>query len=87
LTVTRTWASPYRVDTALPVAVPSPLLLPVDVVELFAAVVTVVGVVVADAVWTVADWGWKARTPAVPAMVAPRTMGDRRIIKGLAFRR
>jgi hypothetical protein len=36
-------------------------------------------VVVVAAVWTVGVCGWNASTPAVPATVAVRTMGDWRI--------
>jgi hypothetical protein len=57
------------------------------VVEPGVAVAVVVGVAVAVAadvdavaVWTVGACGWKARTPAVPATVAARTMGDRRMV-------
>jgi hypothetical protein len=47
----------------------------------------VVGVAVGDAVavWTAGVFAWKARMPAVPAAVAARTMGDRRI-RGLRLR-
>src|SRR6185295_4916783 len=71
LTVTRTWAGPYCVSTALPVAVRAPL-------AVFAGVVVVVAVV-AVAGWTAGVCGWKAITPAVPTTVAAKTIGERRI--------
>src|SRR5215213_7415644 len=82
LTVTRTRALPYWVSTASPVAVPdAPEALPLADEPLGVAVAVAVAVRVVDAVDAVAvwveAWGWKARTPAVPAMVAAMTMGDR----------
>src|SRR4051794_28852297 len=82
LTVTRTWALPYRVSTASPVAVPEePEGLPLPDEPLGVAVAAAVVVRVEDAVDAVAVWvaacGWNARTPAVPAIVAAMTMGDR----------
>src|SRR3954469_6293687 len=76
LTVTRTWALPYRVSIALPVAVPLPVPLLLEPLEV--AVGVDVGAE-AVAVWTAGAWAWKARMPAVPATVAARTMGDRRM--------
>src|SRR3954452_18314855 len=74
LTVTFTCAAPYRVSTASPVAVP-------DALEEEEGLLDVVVDVDVDVVDAVAGWvaacGWKARTPAVPAMVAAMTMGDR----------
>src|SRR4051794_23588497 len=98
LTVTRTWAAPYCVSTASPVAVPEtpvdvadepepePEPLPAlplldDVADVVAALaeLVVAGVVAAVAVGAPGAWAWKASTPAVPAIVAPMTMGDRRM--------
>jgi hypothetical protein len=73
-TVTRTWASPYWVGIASPVAVPE-----VELELDFEDEVAVATAVDADAVRTAGEWGWKARTPAVPAIVAPMTMGARRM--------
>src|SRR3954453_12733075 len=81
LTVTRTWALPYWVSMAAPVAVPEepvPLpLLPDEALELLDVDFAVVPVPEAVAAWTAGVCGWKARTPAVPATVAARTMGAR----------
>src|SRR3954447_15451164 len=84
LTVTRTWTGPYCVSIALPVAVPETALDVLDPVVAGVAVVAVGAVVAVVAVVAVATGaadacGWKASTPAVPATVAARTMGDRRI--------
>jgi hypothetical protein len=73
--VTRTWAEPYWVSTASPVAEPDAVVAAAD----FAGVGDAVGVVDAVAVWTAGVWAWKASTPAVPAAVAARTIGDLRI--------
>ena len=86
-TVTRTWASPYWVATASPVAVPETRRReePVEdepVALDGVAVAAVAGVDAAVAVGTAGVCGWKARTPAVPATVAARTMGDRRMTGG-----
>jgi hypothetical protein len=64
--------------TASPVAVPDPLEV-LDAVEVFAGVVAVAVLFVLATGVVAAAWGWKASTPAVPATVAPRTSGDRRI--------
>jgi hypothetical protein len=50
---------------------------PDDVPEPLDVVFDVVDEAVAR--WTAGVWGWKAKTPAVPAIVAARTMGDRRM--------
>src|SRR4051812_13131244 len=76
LTVARTWAAPYRVSMASPVAVPLPL--PPELPELLEAAAGVEVGAAAVALWTAGVWAWNARTPAVPATVAARTMGDRR---------
>src|SRR5919202_4197400 len=62
-----------------------PLLALDDALVLFVVAVALaaeVDWVAAVAVWTAGACGWKASTPAVPATVAARTMGERRI--GLA---
>src|SRR4051812_25978544 len=74
LTVARTWALPYCVGTASPVAVRDP-------VEVLFGELAAVGGAVAVARFTAGACGWKARTPAVPAMVAARTMGERRMVR------
>src|SRR4051794_39507202 len=89
LTVTRTCASPYCVATTSPVAVPETAPEPGDfeIVAVLAdfddvevvALADAVDLVDAVAVGTAGVRGWKARMPAVPAIVAVRTMGDRRI--------
>jgi hypothetical protein len=68
------------VSTAFPVAV-RVLELPDEEPELDAVVVTagVAEAVEAVAGRTAGVCAWNARTPAVPAAVAARTMGDRRI--------
>src|SRR4051812_7660761 len=71
--VTRTWASPYWVDTASPVAVPDPA---AAVDEDFVGVVEGAEAV---AVCVTGVDGWNASAPAVPATVAAMTRGDRRI--------
>src|SRR3954454_13732858 len=80
LTVTRTWALPYWVSTASPVAVPEApegLPLPDEPLRVAVAVAARVADAVDGVAVRVAACGWKARTPAVPAMVAAMTMGDR----------
>src|SRR4051795_5501332 len=97
LTVTLTWAAPYCVSTAVPVAVPDtpddeledepddpepdePL--PDEAPEPLVDVLDVLldaDAVDAVAVCTAGACAWKARMPAVPATVAVRTMGDRRM--------
>src|SRR3954451_8834086 len=92
LTVTRTWTGPYCVSIASPVAVPEtaldeepddpelPLPLPGAALDvLLAGAAAVAAVVGAVAVGAADACGWKASTPAVPATVAARTMGERRI--------
>jgi hypothetical protein len=75
------------VEIASPVAVPDPDPLPLplpaplldDVPGLLVALLdVVVAALAAVAVWTAGVLGWNARTPAVPAIVAAMTMGDRR---------
>jgi hypothetical protein len=76
---------PYWVAIESPVAVPelADLWLAVDV-----AVAVAEGVAAAEAaaVRTAGECGWKASTPAAPATVAVRTIGDRRKAE-LRFRR
>src|SRR3954463_9230243 len=86
LTVTRTWTSPHRVAMASPVAVPDAAAGVAVAVALAVApgVAVAAGVAVALvatvlAAWVAGAWAWKARMPAVPASVADRTMGDRRM--------
>src|SRR3954453_6619782 len=87
VTVTRTWAAPYWVATASPVAVfDQPVVaVPVGGVAVAGGSAAVVGepvdgvavaVVAAVALWPAGGCGWKASTAAVPASVAVRTMGD-----------
>src|SRR3954454_11924302 len=78
LTVTRTWALPYWVSTAPPVAVFDELE-PLDADEVGVAVARRAG----------GACGWKASTPAVPATVAVRTREDRRMagLRGVRRRR
>src|SRR4051812_47759684 len=73
VTVTRTWAAPYWVSTASPVAVfEEPVVEePLDGVA--------VAVLAAVALWTAGACAWKASTPAVPASVAGGAVGGRRI--------
>jgi hypothetical protein len=74
------------VEIESPVAVPDALELDDAVVLVVApagADPDVVAAVAAVAVGTVDACGWKASTPAVPATVAARTMGDRRMGGGL----
>jgi hypothetical protein len=77
------------VSIASPVAVPLEPLEPLELLEplepleplddLAAAAEVVVFVAVAAVAEGTTAWGWKPRTPAVPTIVAPRTMGDLRI--------
>jgi hypothetical protein len=62
----------------VPVPVPVPPVVPDEVPALCAALLAA-AVVDAVAVGTAGVRGWKARTAAVPAIVAETTMGARRI--------
>jgi hypothetical protein len=65
------------VSTAAPLAVPETVVeLPEELVPEALGVVDGGDAV---ALRTAGVWGWKARMPAVPATVAARTMGDRRM--------
>src|SRR5215210_6251053 len=85
VTVTRTWALPYWVSMASPVAAPLPPALPLlDPLDVAAGVEAGVEAV---PLWAAGVWAWKPRMPAVPATVAARTMGDRRMGWLRRFRR
>src|SRR4051812_2905098 len=82
-TVTRTWALPYWVGIASPAAVPETAFEALDEEPLAGAgvglaVAVAAGAAAAVAVGADGACAWKARMPAVPAIVALRTMGDRR---------
>lgn len=76
--VTRTCAAPYWVSTAAPVAVPETVFENERLDPGVAVAVAVAGVE-AVAGRTAGLCAWKPSTPAVPAMLAVMTMGDRRI--------